>query len=115
MEYTPKQRQGIARIFKSVKKVLSKTAGSYESRDGKPMFICIAIEFFTNAPESSKILAKDVIAGRLDGHSTVESWLAKQLDIRAIDFANQLKKDNGVRVQAYRQAWLDQLIVEFSA
>lgn len=74
-----------------------------------PVFICIAL---TCASDRRKITAKvrkrcrEIISQRIDRRYTLEGWLAYK-GIKKAELTSQ-------RMQAYRHAWLDLLIKEFS-
>lgn len=96
------QRKAIAEVFKQAKKLL--WDGTPEDRAGV-LYICNAV----NKTESSialKIAAIRVIQDRLGGYSTVTQWLFRK---------HGIYPDTFQELQVYRQAWLDELIKEFSA
>ena len=74
-----------------------------------PMYICLALSC---ASDKRKITAKvgkhcqEIIAQRIDRRYTLESWLSSKR-VKETELTRQ-------RMQAYRHAWLDLLIKEFS-
>ena len=74
-----------------------------------PVHICVAL---SRASEERKITVRvrkrcqEIIAQRIDGKVTLERWLISK-GIRNAELTCQ-------RMQAYRHAWLDLLIKEFS-
>ena len=76
---------------------------------GLPIHICIAL---SRASENRKITVKvrkrcqEIIAQRMDKRYTLESWLIYKR-IKKAELTCE-------RMQAYRHAWLDLLIKEFS-
>lgn len=108
--YTPKNRALIHAALVEAKSRLSRSAVD----PGRVTFICFAICLPGEEPTLGQCMARDMIMSRLQGYSTVVSWLstnspkfcveASVLGMRAMDDA----------IQAYRHRWLDALIEEFS-
>lgn len=107
-------------ILEHAKRYLAKTyaeAYGYEVRAGLDKFICLAID--TAASHTKRITNKDVercvhiVGSRLDGETTLESWLADRGCIHHHWALVDLATRN--RIQQHRHAWLDQMIAEFKA
>lgn len=74
-----------------------------------PMYICIALSYATDKRKITgkvKKHCREIINQRLGKTRTLESWLISK-GIKPAEFTSQ-------RLQAYRHAWLDLLIKEFS-
>ena len=74
-----------------------------------PMHICIALSYATDKRKITgkvKKHCREIIHQRLDKRIALESWLNSK-GIKTAEFTRQ-------RMQAYRHAWLDLLIKEFS-
>jgi len=103
-------KKEIAKAFKAAKKHLR-----LNDSVNKTAYICIAL---LDARKNGDITrdqwtcATDVISNRLGGpgstYGTVTSWLRARIGHQEVDRASD------VQIQAYRHAWLDQLIKEFS-
>lgn len=112
--YTANQRAAIARALKAAKPLLWDGTGdapdSWSNSNQVRSYICDAI----------------LSAGRIHAITGEEAWAARELIHERIDrcfsLADWLKTRAGIkasditppRLQAYRHAWLDQLIAEFS-
>lgn len=101
MNYTKQQRTDIANAFKAAKPFLN------DGRGREPT----STNFICNALEESRVEgwkeAKYIVSARIHPESTVLNWLEKQ--IGAVE-----EYSGHPKVQAYRHAWLDQLIEEFT-
>ena len=88
--------------------------------------ICSAIEG-TTAPDVDVIKAKAIIASKLDGWAYASSWLGanvlyggkvsyQNVTTRQLNLIHEWRRKQSVEsIQAWRHAWLDQLIEEFKA
>lgn len=97
----------IAAGFATAKKYLCD--GAEENLRNKTQYICIALKNACNKKEISvkaQIACALVISSRLDGAFTIRTWLREQgICAEAMTYAH---------MQAYRHAWLNLLIKEFS-
>lgn len=88
--------------------------------------ICSAIDN-TAAPDDDKEKAAAVISSRLDGWAYASSWLGanvlyggkvsyQNVTTRQLNLIHEWRRKQSVEsIQAWRHAWLDQLIKEFKA
>jgi len=101
-------KRQIAKAFKAAKKYLWKG----EINGPGTSYICFALskaEDNGDITQEQSDCACDVISERLGGtYATVPSWLRERIGARAFN------KVTFKQIQAYRHAWLDQLIKEFS-
>lgn len=80
----------------------------------KECYICLALE---EALMNDRISydacerARTLITRRIEHRATIESWLVNG---GYIDMSNGISKSLADKIQAYRHAWLDSLIKEFS-
>lgn len=92
-------------------------AATHDETSHKEKFICIAI---MAAASSTKLITTadvercvDIVESRLDGETTLESWLQDRGCIHHHWALVDLATRN--RIQQHRYAWLDQMIAEFKA
>lgn len=97
MKYTAKQRKDIADAFAQARKRIE--SGTYPN-------ICSALTSVAN-PRRAAWDARRLIHERMGGHSmdSLEAWLHIQWGV---------PYPGPVKMKAYRLAWLDSLIEEFS-
>lgn len=105
--YTPAQRQAIARVFKAAKQFLWNGRGC-RTKD-KRYFICYAIGKVDDTGMSRGCRdALYEISRRLGHHATATQYLRYGLGVPEHELTDKA-------VQSWRHAWLDALIAEFSA
>lgn len=110
MKYTAAQRRELAAAFRAAKPLL------WSGKDrvippGQTGYICYALRgayFRGSVLGPTSRLAQELIAGRLDGHSTAVDWLYHRRGVPM----SLLTSEN---VQDWRHRWLDMLIEEFSS
>jgi hypothetical protein len=113
--YTPKQRKLIAAEYRTALKMLPAVVDSF---DGSP-YICDNIwERADWRPPrthlfSAKHAAADTIAERIEHSFSLESWLKSQSGEIREQVRDDVNYNRGRKLQAYRLAWLKQLIKEF--
>ena len=90
-----------------------------------PHGICTAIDDTNDVDEQSKARAKEIIHSRINGGSHATSWLASTVihgtalspdtatDDQFDEVARWKVSQSREALQAWRHAWLDQLITEF--
>ena len=69
-------------------------------------YICYAIAWGRREPDQAEYKARKIITQRLNGYSSVGSWLHWYHDIPSSELTAQ-------KLQAHRRAWLEMLIKEF--
>ena len=108
--YTAEQKQQLVKAFTAAKKYLWDGKGSKFYPPQVDEFICIAMGIAKSKREITHYeccKAQQVIEDRIAPHSTVTAYLHSN---------NYITEDVAtVETQAYRLAWLNALIVEFSA
>ena len=105
--YTPYERQAVAKTFKKAKVILKR---------GRCQYICTALGWTlpskgpTN-PEEYRVyrLAKSIVMKRLEGQNSLESWLKKQ----GFFFPTNPSPELEQKLRNHRLQWLDLLIAEF--
>lgn len=110
-DYAKDYRDGMVRAFAAVKSHLNEFAYSDRS------YICLTLRDLANTGVISvgdAGAAKSLIALRIGDHGhSLSSWLVDQGYHQQVD--EDLRHNQGRKLQATRQAWLDSLIKEFSA
>ena len=111
-------------ILKKAKQLLAK---NHQETGEKEIFICHALDKACgvhNSNHSHEVLEeiKGVIKFRMSYELTLEDWLEKYHGINQISYSfpwvtdiQKKLEDYDDKVQATRHAWIDSLIVEFSA
>jgi hypothetical protein len=102
MEITKADKKEFVKILKEAKKFL--WDGKGEMPDDETSFVCCAICDAIGSTEDHKLT--DLIDQRLDGSLSVITWL---WIVHGIDLKREEEK------QAYRFAWVDNMIEEFSS
>lgn len=107
MSRTPKQRTEIAKALQAAKRHLN----TGRPGDCRTSHICFAIQMAEVSGEISGQLsqaASRVISNRLEGHAGAWSWLHNVAGVPDTEITHPA-------VQAWRHAWLNQLIEEFES
>ena len=96
---------------------LAKPLLSYD----EPSYICMAINKVADSVDH-ELRVCDIIEDRLDPWATAANWLAAEMtgartwSHRHTNIRHKWIKEQGAQaIQAWRHAWLDQLIAEFKA
>lgn len=115
MTYTPTQRKRICRIFKKALTTLPSHTG-YMHGAASP-FICDninSIDCIADTDYTVKRMAKDIIEDRINHCFGIDTWLKEQGDDICYQVITDMNYNQGRKLQAYRKAWLESLIKEFS-
>ena len=59
--------------------------------------------------------ARDIIAERINYSFSLQGWLKEQSEEIAAQVSDDIHNNSGRKMQAYRKAWLRELIKEFSS
>ncbi len=116
-KYTHKQRLAISNAYK---RALDKLPDAYIAGSLVSRFICDNIGYksqcmaYGGSGFDAHDEAKNIIHERIDGHWNVGSWLKAQSKEIRREINQDILNNNSRRIQAYRKAWLEQLITEFS-
>jgi len=113
--YTERQRKSLANAFtKALNRlpdlVIDDDTDMYTYQSP---YICDNITH-SNIPEAAKDLAVELIAKRIQGAFSVERWLKDQSNSLRDEIQHDVLCNKGRKLQAYRKAWLQSLIKEFS-
>jgi hypothetical protein len=108
---TKTERKEIAAAFKRALSTLPDTIGPQESP-----YICDQVcsgcyDYFSPVPDR----ARAIIAERINHCFSLSSWLKQQSEEIADQVRNDQLNNQGRKMQAYRKAWLRELIKEFEA
>lgn len=95
-----------SKVLRHAKENLRDSSETWPSN--KTMFICLSVEC-APAPAKDKARVRREITRRIAPHRTAEHWLAERVGAEAV-FKTPRKA-----FQAWRHAWVDQLIAEFEA
>lgn len=114
MTYTKTQRRSLVRTFKTalakLPDVLHDAGTDWPNRSP---YICDVIH--RNIINREDVdLATSLIAKRIGYVFSVERWLKDQSEEIATAVRDDIINHNGKKVQAYRKAWLQSMITEFS-
>jgi len=104
---TKTERKEIAAVFKRALRTLPDTTTSR----GGSAYICDNIGWGPNGLSA----ARDIIAERIDHSFSLEGWLKDQSEEIAAQVRDDMRNNCGRKLQAYRKAWVRELIKEFSA
>ena len=117
MAYTSKQRKQIAAEYRSAMEMLPGTTFALGS-DNSP-YICDIINkrgrtnLFRPQEFDPVEAATDIITERIEHKFSLESWLKSQSEEIREQVYHDVMVNGGRKLQAYRKAWLQQLIKEF--
>jgi hypothetical protein len=103
MKLTKADKKEFVKILKESKKFLWDGEGDIPKRRSKTCYVCIAISLARQ--DTSEYKLRQLISQRIDHNLSVFGWLAKEYGIVA---------ENQKERQAYRHAWVDNMIKEFS-
>jgi hypothetical protein len=115
MAYTSKQRKQIAAEYRRALEMLPDTV----DRILPSPYICDCINkhgrtnLFRPQEFDPVEAATDIITERIEHKFSLESWLKSQSDEIADAVRYDVNHNVGRKLQAYRMAWLKQLIKEF--
>jgi hypothetical protein len=118
MAYTSKQRKLIAAEYRRALEMLPGRIGQ-NGIDRTSPYICDIINTHgrTNLFRPQEFdpveAATDIITERIEHKFSLESWLKSQSDEIADAVRYDVNHNVGRKLQAYRMAWLKQLIKEF--
>jgi hypothetical protein len=115
MTYTRTERKRICNVFKQALTTLPDRIG-YMHGANSP-YICDninSIDSVTDADHTAKRLAKRIINERIDHCFGVDAWLKEQGDDICDQVIDDMNYHKGKKLQAYRKAWLESLVKEFS-
>ena len=103
-KFTKKQKQ---LMVEQLKKAKDNLWNGKDKRSDKERYICMAILFSTSVDDKASYsrLLREEIARRLE-YKTLIRWLSHQ-GVNHYDMTNE-------RLQAYRLAWINNMIEEFS-
>ncbi len=112
--YTLRERKSLVSTFKKVLAQLPNTVTHCDDEFAhRSPYICDNIERFADG-YAARNLAKDVIQERINCKFSVEQWLRGKSPTLWIEVKHDMDHNNGRKLQAYRKAWVQSLIEEFS-
>jgi hypothetical protein len=115
MAYTSKQRKQIAAEYRRALEMLPDTV----DRIMPSPYICDIINkhgrtnLFRPQEFDPVEAATGIIAERIEHKFSLESWLKSQSEEIREQVYHDVERNKGRKLQAYRMAWLQQLIKEF--
>jgi hypothetical protein len=116
--YTPKQRKQIAAEYRSALEGLPGRIDSERWDFSDSPYICDHITGVLTRRagtqlSAAKFAAVGIISERIGHRFSLESWLKSQSEEIREQVRNDVRNNMGRKLQAYRMAWLKQLIKEF--
>jgi hypothetical protein len=103
MKLTKADKKEFVKILKEAKKFLWNGKSKIPNNKDKTRYVCIAISLARQ--DTGEYMLRQLISQRINQYATVFGWLEKEYGIVA---KNQKER------QAYRHAWVDNMIKEFS-
>lgn len=110
--------EGVTKKYEVLKEAMKYLAkDKYETiPPGKHEYICTCVQsVFGDNFTSMEEELKDEIRIRLNGYSSLESWLVKEASISYRSISKDYYKNSQTKLQATRKAWMQSMYEEFKA
>ena len=113
MKYSARTRRTMVKCFKLALANLPDVLVQPYDQPHRSPYICDTINRSTGYQQSVDVVT-NFIAERIGHKFSIETWLKDQSEEIENAVRHDMNHNNGRQLQAYRKAWLQSLIAEFS-